>query len=114
MEENSEGSSKADSTALVLLNTREVRGYVSIKEMIKPDSKTPWGNHFAFLHVPLPKLTDDDSNSYSNPLEFVWKTREIINAKKSSLGVYLTGRLLQVLKILRGPEVRINSYTVVL
>ncbi|KAK1568125.1 hypothetical protein Q3G72_020929 [Acer saccharum] len=104
MEENSEGSSKANSTALVLLNTREIRGYVSIKEMIKPDSKTPWGNHFAFLHVPLPKLTADDSNSYSNPLEFVWKTREIINAKKSSLGVYLTGRLLQVLKILRGPE----------
>ncbi|TXG55138.1 hypothetical protein EZV62_020394 [Acer yangbiense] len=75
-----------------------------IKEMIKLDSKTPWGNYFAFLHVPLPKLTDDDSTSYSNPLEFVWKTREIINAKKSSLGVYLTGRLLQVLKILRGPE----------
>ncbi|KAK4846866.1 hypothetical protein QYF36_022749 [Acer negundo] len=92
------------STALVLLNSREFRGYVSIKEMIKPDSKSPWGNCFAFLHVPLPKLTDDDSNSYSNPLEFVWKTREIINAQKSSLGVYLTGRLLQVLKKLRGPE----------
>ncbi|KAI9178459.1 hypothetical protein LWI28_026755 [Acer negundo] len=92
------------STALVLLNSREFRGYVSVKEMIKPDSKSPWGNCFAFLHVPLPKLTDDDSNSYSNPLEFVWKTREIINAQKSSLGVYLTGRLLQVLKKLRGPE----------
>ncbi|KAK2651143.1 hypothetical protein Ddye_018632 [Dipteronia dyeriana] len=104
MEENSEGSSKANSTALVLLNTREFRGYVPITEMIKPDSKSPWGNYFAFLHVPLPKLTDIDDSKYSNPLEFVLKTRETINTKKSSLGVYLTGRLLQVLKKLRGTE----------
>ncbi|KAL5797548.1 hypothetical protein ACOSQ2_002368 [Xanthoceras sorbifolium] len=96
MEENKEGSSKANSTALVLLNTREFRGYVP----------TPWCNYFAFLHVPSPKLTDDYSklSNNNNPLEFVWKTREIINAKKSSLGVYLTGRLLQILKKLRGPE----------
>ncbi|KAK0602853.1 hypothetical protein LWI29_037573 [Acer saccharum] len=104
MEENSEGSSKANSTALVLLNTREFRSYVPVKEMIKPDSKTPWGNYFAFLRVPLPKLTNDDDDSKYNPLEFILKTREIINAKKSSLGVYLTGILLQVLKKLRGPE----------
>ncbi|KAL5793759.1 hypothetical protein ACOSP7_002353 [Xanthoceras sorbifolium] len=106
MEENKEGSSKANSTALVLLNTREFRGYVPIKDMIKSDSKTPWGNYFAFLHVPFPKLTDDYSklSNNNNSLEFVWKTREIINAKKSSLGVYLTGILLQILKKLRGPE----------
>ncbi|KAH7576950.1 hypothetical protein JRO89_XS01G0181100 [Xanthoceras sorbifolium] len=74
--------------------------------MMKSDAKTPWCNYFAFLHVPSPKLTDDYSklSNNNNPLEFVWKTREIINAKKSSLGVYLTGRLLQILKKLKRPR----------
>nr|POE50296.1 o-acyltransferase wsd1 [Quercus suber] len=76
-------------------------GYKSIEEMIKPNSKVPWGNQFAFLHVPMPELKDHKS---SNPLDFVLETSKIIKKKKSSFGVYLTGRLLEIVKKLRGPE----------
>ena len=38
MQEISQKSSKADSTAIVLLSTRTVKGYKSVKEMIKPES----------------------------------------------------------------------------
>lgn len=101
MQERSQKSSKAHSTALVLLNTRVIRGYKSVKEMIKPDSDTPWGNQFAFLHVPVPKFTNDLS---TNPLGFVWKTQKIIKMKRGSFAVHLTGKLLEIMKKLKGPE----------
>ena len=40
-----------------------------------------------------------------NPLDFVWAASKIIKKKKSSLGVYLTGWALEIVKKLRGPEV---------
>jgi hypothetical protein len=104
MQEISHGSSKANSTALVLLNTRMIRAYKSVKEMVERDSESPWGNRFAFLHVSIPKFKDPKS---SDPLEFVWEAHKIIKRKRSSLGVYLTSRLLEIVKELRGPEVHI-------
>ncbi|XP_050258616.1 wax ester synthase/diacylglycerol acyltransferase 11-like isoform X1 [Quercus robur] len=101
MQEISNKSTKSHSTALVLLNTRTMSGYKSIEEMLKPNSKVPWGNQFAFLHVPMPELKDHKSQ---NPLDFVLATSKIIKKKKSSLGVYLTGRFLEIVKKLRGPE----------
>jgi len=57
MQEMSKGSSDhSNCTAFVLLNTRMFRSYQSIKEMVKPKAESPWGNHFAFLHVQLPEL----------------------------------------------------------
>ncbi|KAM3704181.1 hypothetical protein ACJW31_04G156100 [Castanea mollissima] len=101
MQEISNKSTKSHSTALVLLNTRTMSGYNSIEEMLKPNSKAQWGNQFTFLHVPMPELKDHKS---PNPLEFVWAASKIIKKKKSSLGVYLTGRVLEIVKKLRGPE----------
>lgn len=101
-QEMRQGSGEANSTTLVLLNTRAFRSYESVKDMVKPDAKSPWGNYFAFLHVSIPKLADDWS---SNPLDFVVKARQIMNFKKNSLAVYLTGRVLEILKKFRGPEV---------
>ena len=80
-----------------------MKGYNSVEEMLKPDSETPWGNRFGFLHVPIPKLKDPKS---PNPIEFVQAAQEVIKKKKSSFGVYLNGRLLEIVKKLRGPEVR--------
>uniref|UniRef100_A0A2N9FDD5 Uncharacterized protein n=1 Tax=Fagus sylvatica TaxID=28930 RepID=A0A2N9FDD5_FAGSY len=102
MQEINHKSSQAHSTALVLLNTRTMKGYNSVEEMLKPDSDTPWGNRFGFLHVPIPKLKDPKS---PNPIEFVQAAQEVIKKKKSSFGVYLNGRLLEIVKKLRGPEV---------
>lgn len=94
-------STNAHSTALVLLNTRVISGYRSVKEMVKPDAESPWGNQFGFLHVSVPELTD---SRFSKPLECVTIAQEIIQRKRSSLAVNLTGRLLEVLRKFRGPE----------
>ncbi|KAJ6690853.1 O-ACYLTRANSFERASE WSD1-LIKE [Salix koriyanagi] len=94
-------STTAHSTALVLLNTRTISGYRSVKEMIKTDAESPWGNQFGFLHVSVPELTD---SSFSKPLEFVKIAQEIIQRKRASLAVNLTGRLLEILRKFRGPE----------
>lgn len=103
MQEMRQDASKAESTALVLLNTRVFRSYEQVKDMVKPDAKAPWGNYFAFLHVSIPELT---YATFANPLEFVFKAQQIINRKKNSLAVYLTGRLLEIIKKFRSPEVR--------
>ncbi|KAK7832523.1 o-acyltransferase wsd1 [Quercus suber] len=100
MQEISNKSTKSHSTALVLLNTRTMSGYKSIEEMLKPNSKAQWGNRFTFLHVPMPELKDHKS---PNPLDFVLAASKIIKKKKSSLGVYLTGRVLEIVKKLKGP-----------
>ncbi|XP_047939593.1 wax ester synthase/diacylglycerol acyltransferase 4-like [Salvia hispanica] len=89
----------AKSTALVLLNTRNIRTYKTISEMVEPDDdESTWGNRFAFLHVPLPKMSAD-------PLNFVLKANKLIRRKKNSAALVLTGKLLDALRKLRGPEV---------
>ncbi|XP_057527343.1 wax ester synthase/diacylglycerol acyltransferase 4-like [Amaranthus tricolor] len=93
--------SNSETTALVLLNTRNIDGYKSIKEMLKNDSNTKWGNQFAFLHVGLPSLVNDQS---FNPLTFISQAQKTIKRKRNSLAVYLTGQSLEFLRKCRGPE----------
>jgi len=103
MQEMSLQSSQAQSTALVLLNTRNVEGYKSIKEMVeKTNSSSAWGNQFAFLHVPIPELSD---SKYANPLEFIREAHKEMTKKKNSLATPLTGMLLNMVRKLRGSEV---------
>lgn len=107
MEEIVEESRKSSCTALVLLNTRMFGGdYKSVEEMIKPGSKMPWGNQFAFLHVQVPKLSKN-----SNPLDFVWHARNTILKKRKSLAFYLNSWMLDTLRKLRGYEVG-NCYKI--
>lgn len=89
-------------TALLLLNTRNVNGYQSLHEMKKPGAKSPWGNNFGFIHVSVPSCKDAEN---VDPLTFVLKGRQILRAKKKSLGVYLTGRMLELMRKHRGSEV---------
>ncbi|KEH30689.1 O-acyltransferase WSD1-like protein [Medicago truncatula] len=99
MEEMNEKTKKSNSTAVVMLNTRNIEGYQSLKEMQKPESKSLWGNQISFLQIPIPKL------SQSDPLEFVWKARKLIKRKRRSFGVYLIGLLLNLEMKLKGSEV---------
>ncbi|KAJ4830855.1 hypothetical protein Tsubulata_040372 [Turnera subulata] len=99
MEARNTGSGNARTTSLVLLNTRMFGGYKSVKDMVKPDAELPWGNHFAFLSVAIPKLADAEAK---DPLQFIFEIRKIIQKKRSSLAVYLTARYLQLTKKLRG------------
>lgn len=101
MQETGKGFGDSQSTALVLLNTRNISGYKSVQEMLKPDDKTKWGNQFAFLHVAVPELVHDQS---SDPLEFVAQAQKIIKRKRESLAVYLTGQSLETIRKFRGPE----------
>lgn len=97
-------SSKTETTALLLLNTRKIRAYKSVKEMVGANSEAPWGNRFHFMHVPIPEL--GESNSL-NPLEFVLKANKIIKRKRISLAVPLTSALLRFVNRIKGPKVYI-------
>ncbi|KDP24069.1 hypothetical protein JCGZ_25726 [Jatropha curcas] len=101
MEAMSKGSGQARTTSLVLLNTRMFEGYKSVQEMTKPNAEFPWGNHITFLSVPIPKLSGTDPK---DPLQFVWKARQIIQRKRASFAVYLTAKYLQLVNKFRGPE----------
>ncbi|KNA25924.1 hypothetical protein SOVF_002160 [Spinacia oleracea] len=101
MEAAGKGFGTSETTALVLLNTRNINGYKSIQDMVKTHSETKWGNQFAFLHVALPELFNDKS---SKPLEFISEAQKIIKRKRNSLAVYLTGQSLEFLRKYRGPE----------
>jgi hypothetical protein len=70
--------------------------------MVKPKAESPWGNHFAFLHVQLPELV---ASTELNPIEFVRKAQQIIKRKRSSLAVYLTAAFIEIVKKLKGHEV---------
>ncbi|XWS68655.1 hypothetical protein CRYUN_Cryun04dG0109600 [Craigia yunnanensis] len=63
--------------------------------------QSPWGNKFGFLHISLPELTSAES---CNPIEFVWKAQKLIQRKRNSRAVFLTGQLLEVLRKYTGPE----------
>lgn len=102
MKSGKSNKKKTQSTALVLLNTRSIGGYKSVEEMVKPDAESPWGNQFGFLHVLVPQSDDNES---LHPIEFVHKAQSIIQQKRNSLAVSLTGRLLEALRKFTGPEV---------
>lgn len=86
-------------TALVLLNTRMTSEYQSVSDMLR--AKT-WGNHFTFLHIPIPCCNHAER---VDPLAFIHKAKKTIKRKKNSLAVFLTGIFLQTLRRIRGPEV---------
>jgi WS/DGAT C-terminal domain len=89
-------------TALVLLNTRNINSYQTLEELTKPKARTPWGNNFGFLHATMPKC---ENSKEVDPLYFVTSARKMIKAKRNSLSVFLTGRLLEMMRKIRGPEV---------
>lgn len=97
MQEHNPESSEANSSALILLNTRKAKAYKSVKVMVKKDSDAPWGNKIAFLPVPIPKLIDSPVVS-STPLEFVEKVKEKITLQRSPLSVFLAAKVFEILK----------------
>lgn len=106
-----------NATALVVLNTRALGGYKTIAEMVKPKPDMPWGNRFTFVHVSIPKLsTGGASNDQAdlNPLGFVKEVHWTIKRKRNSAVIYLTGWMLEILRKLRGPEVSMYTFDMIL
>jgi len=102
MEEMNAKTKRANSTTVVMLNTRNIGGYQSLQEMQKPESKGLWGNQISFLQIPIPKVSQ---SKISNPLEFVWNSRELIKRKRRPFSIYLVALLMDLEMRLRGPEV---------
>ncbi|GJW27898.1 O-acyltransferase WSD1-like protein, partial [Tanacetum coccineum] len=103
MEETNEETKNAKSTAIVVLNTRSIGGYKSVDEMLlNQEAQDLWGNKFAFLHISLPVLNEDDHSL--NPLKFVQEVQNVIKRKRNSSTVYLNGMLLESVRKYRGPE----------
>jgi hypothetical protein len=102
MQEIDNKARTSNSTGLVLLSTRNIGSYQSVQDMMKADSKSPWGNHISFLHLSIPNLSQ---TSLSNPLEFIWKAQKVIKRKRNTFTVYLIEWLLDVMLKLRGHEV---------
>ncbi|KAL8133303.1 wax ester synthase/diacylglycerol acyltransferase 4-like [Apium graveolens] len=96
-EDNKSGS--ANSMALGLLNTRDIDGYKSVSEMLKPKAKMPWGNQFAFLHLPIPKLTGSH-----DPLDFIFRTHQTVKRLKNNYAVFLNAQFLEISRKFIGPE----------
>lgn len=106
MQEIDNKAKTANSTAVVMLNTRNLAGYQSLEEMQKPEAKGLWGNQISFLQIAIPKLYQ---STISNPLDFVWHSSKLIKRKRRSFSVYLMGMLLDLEMKLRGPEVRVHN-----
>ncbi|KAK9163004.1 hypothetical protein Syun_003906 [Stephania yunnanensis] len=87
-------------TALVLLNTRMLKGYRNLEEMLEKDL---WGNSFSFIHLPLPSIRADKERI--DPLKFIFRAHRTIKRSKNSLGTHLNGSLLQLVGRLKGIEV---------
>ncbi|KAK9096881.1 hypothetical protein Sjap_022378 [Stephania japonica] len=86
-------------TALVLLNTRMLKGYRNLEEMLAKDL---WGNSFSFIHLPLPSLRADREKI--EPLKFIFRAHKTIKRSKNSLGTHLNGSLLRLIGCLKGIE----------
>ncbi|CAI0449265.1 unnamed protein product [Linum tenue] len=108
MQEMDPGSQAAETTAMVLMNTRMLQSYNSIQEMAEPKTTLAWGNHFAFLHITVPKLIGmsdgDELRSRRRALEFVRTTSATIQKKRFSLAISLTAKLLDLYRKLKGHE----------
>lgn len=90
-----------NTTALVIANTRKVKGYQRVQDMFKT-AKGDWGNQITYYHVSVPKLQDIP---ISSPLQFVRKAHTSIKRKKSSYAPPLITKLLRMKNKLEGPEV---------
>lgn len=107
MEEESFESRNANSSALVVFNTRNIGRYKSVNEMLKPNANKLWGNQFTLSHVPIPKLSNVGDSS--NPLEFILQVHKTMERKKNSSAVYMTAGLIESVRKFRGAEVH-KSY----
>lgn len=101
MEEIEKNSGEVAATALTIVNTRVIGNYRSATEMAKPESKGLWGNQLSYLEIMIPKMTN-----VTNPLEFVMAAHRSINNKRTSFTIHVVAHLLNLLRKLRGHQVK--------
>jgi hypothetical protein len=70
-----------------------------MKQMLKPNSKVPWGNRYGYLIVRIPLEMLD------NPLDILRRVKKNIDRKKMSFAVFIMGKALGYVTKLKGPQV---------
>ncbi|KAF6154317.1 hypothetical protein GIB67_026773 [Kingdonia uniflora] len=93
-------SGDTHTTAMIAMNLRMYRGFLSLEEMLKANI---WGNHSGFLSVTLPPYNHKDIDTV-DPLEFVIKSKNEMKRRMNSVSNYFTAKLLKVVGTLRGAE----------
>ena len=75
-----------------------------MKQMLKPNSKAPWGNRFGLLHVGIPL------DMLDNPLDILCKVKEDLDRKKMSFAVFILGKAMGYVTKLKGPQVHYKYF----
>ncbi|KAL5714239.1 hypothetical protein ACHQM5_016228 [Ranunculus cassubicifolius] len=83
---------------LVMFNTRMLRGFKSVDEMLKANI---WGNHVGFLSTPIPSISGERK---ANPLLFITIAKENMERSKNSMLTHLTTPILSALTWIRGAK----------
>ncbi|KAH9308087.1 hypothetical protein KI387_035998 [Taxus chinensis] len=86
-------------TSLALINKRALSLQKNLKEMVHDNPEVIWGNHFGFLHLPLPLKSVESS------LEFVETAKSIMERQKMSLGIFAIAKILGYFGRLKGAQV---------
>ncbi|RZC86192.1 hypothetical protein C5167_007377 [Papaver somniferum] len=81
------GGTNTSMTICVTLNMRIFKGFTNIEDMIRADA---WGNHTRLLFTPLPTSRNLEE---VNPLDFIFKAKDIMDRKKKSMIFYLIDSL---------------------
>ncbi|MCO5568758.1 hypothetical protein L7F22_022458 [Adiantum nelumboides] len=77
--------------ACILVNTRPSPGLQELEKMMKGGSQARWGNEMGYVILPVPIA------AFGNTLEYVLKSKSILDKKKQSLGApfsYKSGTML--------------------
>ncbi|KAI5069178.1 hypothetical protein GOP47_0015479 [Adiantum capillus-veneris] len=84
--------------ACILVNTRPSPGLQELEKMMKGGSQARWGNEMGYVILPVPLA------AVENPLEYVFKSKSILDKKKQSLGAPLSYKGATMLMNIIGSE----------
>lgn len=93
-------------TAYILISCNKNLSSFSqeLSKLMNGDPSSRWGNEFGVLLLPVYYHTGD-----SNPLEFVKRSKAMIDKKKLSLEAPFSYKLMQLIISLLGPKVVLHS-----
>ncbi|KAF5182857.1 O-acyltransferase wsd1-like, partial [Thalictrum thalictroides] len=87
-------------TGLAMVNIRKQPGLQEFANLMKNKSSSRWGNQFGFIQLPLYYHKD-----INDPLQYVKRTKAMLDRKKLSLEAYFTYRIGKLVMSLLGPKV---------
>ncbi|PIA46196.1 hypothetical protein AQUCO_01500011v1 [Aquilegia coerulea] len=87
-------------TGLAMVNIRKQPGLQEFANLMKDKSSSRWGNQFGFIQLPLYYY-----KGVNDPLQYVKRTKAMLDRKKLSLEAYFSYRIGKLVMSLLGPKV---------